>query len=447
MQKVELRTGIWYNDRLITLTFPDSWDVITYWPDTSSPLTDKDLLEKINAPIEQPPLRELAKGKESPIIIVDDLARPTPVFRIMPFLLEQFKMADVPLANIRIIVATGTHGTQNERALANKIGTEAMESCRVIIHDDQRHTKFVGKTSFGTPVHVNRELLKSDLIIGVGGVYPQHTVGFGGGSKLVLGILGRKSIMHLHYSHESVGGTYNIDNDFRKDVTEIARMVGLNTMYTLHVNAHLQVVNLMCGDHFRYYPQAAQLSRQRYSAPLPNDADVVIANAYPFDTSFTFMRKGYKPLDCAPEKATRVMIASNHEGIGTHGLFQHMKPPRFLSYRMLYRRIAVMDPKVIFSKIWKRLMFRKRTSTNESQNNYALPINTNQVWIYRPVTEAEPLLSVEGMTVTTTWDDILRTIERERSSPGTRIKVRIYPCAPLQCLDAPLGSTQDDPES
>jgi nickel-dependent lactate racemase len=446
MKEVELRTGIWYNDRSLIMNFPDAWDVVTYWPDASTPLIDEDLREKINSPIGQPALRELAKGKASPVIIVDDLARPTPVFRIMPFLLEQFRLACVPRSNIRILVATGTHGPQNEEALVHKIGKEAMESCQVIIHDDQKHTKFLGKTSFGTPVHVNRELLKSDLIVGVGGVYPQHTVGFGGGSKLVLGILGRKSIMHLHYSHESVGGNYNIDNDFRKDVTEIARMVGLNTMYTLHVNAHLQVVSLMCGDHFAYYPRAAELSRQGYSAPLPEDADVVIANAYPFDTSFTFMRKGYRPLDCAPENATRIMIASNHEGIGTHGLFQHMKPPRFLAYRMLYRRISVMEPHVIISKIFKHLMFRKSTSTKELQHNYALPVNTNQVWVYRPVSEAEALPSVEGMTVTSKWDEILEAIVREQSSRGATIRVRIYPCAPLQCLDIPAGTAQESLE-
>ena len=106
-------------------------------------------------------------------------------------------------------------------------------------------------------------------MIGIGGVYPQHTVGFGGGSKLALGVLGRKSIMHLHYGHASVGGTYNINNDFRRDVTEIAQMIGLNTVYTLHVNAHLELVNLMCGDHFSYYPHAARFSRERYRALPP----------------------------------------------------------------------------------------------------------------------------------------------------------------------------------
>src|ERR1035437_7332307 len=117
MKEVELRTGIWYNDRSLIMNFPDAWDVVTYWPDASTPLIDEDLREKINSPIGQPALRELAKGKASPMIIVDDLARPTPVFRIMPFLLEQFRLAGVPRSNIRILVATGTHGPQNNEAL------------------------------------------------------------------------------------------------------------------------------------------------------------------------------------------------------------------------------------------------------------------------------------------------------------------------------------------
>ena len=84
MQEIELRTGAWYNDRSIQLTFPDSWDVVTYWPDTPPPLTDEEIAEQIRRPIGQPTLSELARGKKRPVIVVDDLARPTPVFRILP---------------------------------------------------------------------------------------------------------------------------------------------------------------------------------------------------------------------------------------------------------------------------------------------------------------------------------------------------------------------------
>ena len=435
-QTIELRTGIWYGDRSLRLDFPDTWNVVTHWPDTPDRLTDQEILERMCAPIGQPPLQELARGKKTPLIITDDLTRPTPVFRIMPFLLKEFRSAAIPAGSIRILVATGTHGDQDRKALANKLGKEAAESCRVIVHNDLKDTAFVGKTSFKTPVHVNRELLKSDLIVGIGGVYPQHTVGFGGGAKLALGVLRRTSIAHLHFGHTGVGGAYNINNDFRRDVAEIAHMIGLHTIYTAHINAHLELVNLTCGDHFSYYPEAADFSLQRYTAPLPDDADVVIANAYPFDTSFTFMRKAYKPLDCAPERATRIMIASNGGGIGTHGLFQHMKPTRLMQYRALYRRISTMGPKEILVKLARRLAPQRRTTPASPAPNYALPRNTEHLWVYCPDRGHGAAPAIDGMTVTSSWDEIIDAVERKHASPGRKIKVRLYPCAALQCLHA-----------
>jgi nickel-dependent lactate racemase len=400
-----------------------------------------EMKEKINSPIGQPPLRELAKGKKKPLIIIDDLARPTPVFKIIPLLLEEFNSARIPPNNIRILVATGTHGDQDKHALTNKIGKEPSKSCRVIIHNDRRGTRYIGKTSFKTPVYVNEELLNSDLIVGIGGVYPQHTTGFGGGSKLALGVLGRRSITHLHFTHEGVGGTYNIDNNFRKDLTEIARMINLNTIYTLHINAQLELVNLISGDHFTYYPDAAEFSKNKYTAPLPDDANVVIVNTYPSDLSYTFMRKGMKPIRCASRGATKVVVASNYEGIGRHGLFQQGKHRRVEEYKALFHKISTMEPRVIFSKIIKNLFFRKRRPADGNRKNAETRGETEQLWLYRPEGAITPIPPINGMRIVRTWDEILRVIEEEHSSK-INIKVRVYPCASLQCLDAQTNSGQ-----
>jgi len=440
MQKVELRTGVWYNDHAITLTFPHSWDVVTYWPDTPPPLTDKEIAARINSPIGQPPLHDLAKGKKRPVVIVDDLARPTPVYRIMPFLLKEFAAAGIHARDIRVLVATGTHGDQDKKALANKIGKESAESCQVIIHNDLKGTKYIGKTSFGTPVHVNKELLASDFIIGIGGVYPQHTTGFGGGGKLALGVLGRRSITHLHYTHKGVGGTYDIQNDFRRDVTDISRMIGLNTMYTLHINGQLEVVSLMCGDHVAYYPEAAKFSKEKYTVPLPDGADVVIANGYPSDISYTFMQKGMKSILCAPRKATKIVVASNPEGIGKHGLFQRGVSQRLKDFQTLYHKISIMEPKVIVAKVMKNVFFRKRRQLNSTGGISPPAEKTERLWLYRPEGDVTPIPPINGITIVKTWDEILKVIEQEHSSKNN-IKVRLYPCASLQCLDA--GAIQD----
>ena len=440
MKEIELRTGIWHGDHFVRLTFPDSWDVVTYWPDTPPPLTDKQITERINCPVGQPPLRDLAKGKKCPVVVVDDLARPTPVFRIMPFLLKEFEIAGIQPQDIRILVATGTHGHQDPVALANKIGPTVYKSCRVIVHDDLRDTKFVGRTSFGTPVYVNAELNKADLIIGVGGVYPQHTTGFGGGGKLMLGVLGRKSIRTLHFRHKGVGGTYNIDNDFRRDITEIARMVGLNTIYTMHINDRLEVVHLICGDHYKYYPEAAEFSKSRYTAPLPDDADVVIVNAYPSDVSYTFVRKAMKPIRCAPRDAMKVVIGSMHEGIGHHGLFQQGLSERIKAYRALYNRISVMEPRVIIQKIIKNVFSRTQSPGQSNKEAPVFPA-IDPMWLYRPEGAVVPIQDLEGVRIVRSWERILKAM-RDRYPSQRMVRVRIYPCGSLQCLDTPAGQDQ-----
>lgn len=432
VQEFELRTGVWYNDRSVKITFPNEWDVKAYWPDTPPPLTDDEIRVRLASPVGQPPLRQMASGKTRPVVIVDDVTRPTPVSKVWPFLLEDFKAAGIAPEQITVLVATGTHGPPEDAALAAKLGAPVMESCRVIVHNDLENTKLIGKTSFNTPVYINRELIDADLIIGVGGVYAQHSTGFGGGGKLALGVLGRQSIRHLHFGHGSVGGSYNIDNDFRRDVTEIALMIGLKSIVTVHINARMEIVSLMAGDYTAYYRDAAEFSLERYEAPRPEDADVVIANAYPSDISYTFMRKANKPILAAPAGATKIMVASNHAGMGHHGLYPQGKDPRWLKYKELWDRISIMKPRVIASKILKKLFLHQK-STYIYDAESATPPTDATIWIYTPEGGRRDLPPLKGVKIIGNWDEILDAIRKDHPSKE-RIKVRIYPCASLQCI-------------
>ena len=434
MQDVHVRTGVWYQDRTITLFFPKSWDVTTYWPDTPPPLTDAEIREKFLTPIGQVRLKDLARGKKKPIIIVDDLTRPTPVHRVMPLILEEFRLAGLRSADVRILVAAGTHGVQDREALERKIGRESVESCTLIQHDDKKRMIFIGKTSFGTPVYVNPHILDGDLVIGVGGIYPQHTTGFGGGSKLALGVLGRKSITYFHFARKKSGGAYCIQNDYRRDVTEIARMIRLNTIYTLHVDAHQEVVNLTGGDHFTYYPQAADFSKRHYTAPPPDDADLVIANAYPSDVYFTFLRKSERPVRMATREATKVIIASNYGGLGHHGLFPSGNNQWTSEYVQFARRISVMSYREIVTKIGRNLLSRDRRGVTPSGEDNPVSETIENYWLFQP--EGADLRIMDGMEMSRldSWEKCIQVTER--AHPYTKkIRVRIYPCAPLQCLE------------
>jgi nickel-dependent lactate racemase len=91
-----LPINAWYGDQTVDVQFPDDWNVIAHWPRTPRPLDDGDVLQAVRRPCGQPPIRELARGRSRPVIIVDDCTRPTPAARVLPYLLEELQAAGIP---------------------------------------------------------------------------------------------------------------------------------------------------------------------------------------------------------------------------------------------------------------------------------------------------------------------------------------------------------------
>ncbi len=436
----QLRTGAWYGDQPLTLHFPAEWDVTILWPRTPPPLTDAQIIEVLERPIGQPPIRQLCQRKSRPLVIVDDLNRPTPAARVMPFLLKHFQHAGISARDVRILIATGTHGAPQTDAILKKIGPAP---CQLLVHDANRNIVRIGRTSFGTPVTVNKEVTASDFMVGIGGIYPNHTAGFGGGSKLALGVLGVRSIIHLHYGHKSVGwGSCEVENGFRKDLDEIARMIRLNTMISLHVNGDREVVRMISGDHLLYYKDEVAFARQAFTAPMPEHADVVVSNAYPTDLSLTFVHmKGTTPLRHCGSGVSRIAVAPCSEGVGHHGLFPFVNIPRFHRERYIARRISVMSPQEIARKIAVRFNRELRAKFFENRMLPMAEMQTplmarNPIWLYRPENHSEMFPSqIAGIRITDSWSEILQAVRREQGDKE-RLKVLLYPCAPLQCFDA-----------
>jgi nickel-dependent lactate racemase len=434
-----LRTAAWYGDQIIPLDFPAEWDVRELWPETPHSLTDEEIAACLENPAGQLPIKKMCQGKSRPLIVVDDLNRPTPASRVLPFLLRQFGEAGISSGNVRILMAGGSHGRANSDAVSKKVGAEAAASCQLMVHDCRGDLVNAGITSFGTPIFVNKEVVSSDFVIGIGGIYPNHTAAFGGGSKLALGVLGLRSIMHLHYRHKAMGwGGFETDSSFRKDLDEIAAAIRLNTTIALQINADRSVIRLDCGDHRLYYKEAVAFARRTFGTAIPSDPDVVISNAYPNDLSLTFARmKGMAPLRYCRPDASRVAIASCCEGVGEHGLFP-LIVPRFHRVRSIFRQLLVLRPSEIGRKFARRLKrqlplgFARRGQRRPSMSTST---SNNPILLYRPGSSCESLpVHIRGMRVTTSWAEVLQTIQKEQGG-RKNLKVLIYPCAPLQSFN------------
>lgn len=436
---ITLRTGAWFGDKHIELQMPSEWKVDVLWPETPTLLKSEQLERILDRPVGQVSIKELCKGKSKPIIIVDDLNRPTPVSQVMPLLLKRIWNSGIPEKNVTIIMACGTHGHPDQKAWVKKIGGDAVSASRLIMHDCFRDGIKIGATTFGTPVFVNKAVLEGDLVIGVGGIYPNHTAGFGGGSKLALGVLGIRTIYHLHFRHKMSGwGTNGVDNGFRRELDEIAGMIGMNMSISMIIDADRNIIQMYCGDQKEYFNDAVKYYRNIFSTHEPKEADVIISNAYPNDLSLTFARmKGFLPLNNCNSWASRVGIASCSEGLGLHNIFPFINRPRFCKSRHVFSRLSIMSPGEIINKGVEVLNRKMKSSSNKifgprKASGKEIDKIVNPIWLYRPGDHSVKLPSfVPGINIRSEWSEILEAIRNEQGNRDN-LRVLIYPCAFLQ---------------
>jgi nickel-dependent lactate racemase len=444
LTEISLRSGVWYGEEIGTLQFPDTWDLNVLWPKSSSSLSREQIIHALERPVGQPSIRELCKGKSSPLIVVDDPNRPTPVNHILPIILEQFRQAGVECQKVRVLIATGTHAAPRPETLQKKIGPEAFATCRIMVHDAKGHVAKVGISSFGTPVEVNREVLQSDFVIGIGGIYPNHTAGYGGGSKLALGVLGFRTIRRLHYAHAAAGWCDDTkDWSFRRDLDEISRMIGLHTIVSAQVNADRGIIRVDCGDPRLYFDSAVAFCRETFTTPEPGEADVVVSNAYPNDLSLTFVTtKGMTPLyHCAPT-ASRIVVAACSEGFGHHGLFPLAGRSWISRQYQVALRVGMIGPQRAAQKVIRRLGRQLRTGLCGKWPS----VPRNPVRLYQPRKDAQEFEHhVSWIQAGASWEEILRGVTLEQDGKK-QLRVVVYPCAPLQVLQPSTDSLKQPPQ-
>jgi hypothetical protein len=215
-------------------------------------------------------------------------------------------------------------------------------------------------------------------------------------------------------------GATNSQSSFRRELDEIAQLIGLNTTVSLLLNGDRQVVEVACGNQRAYYyADLLGLAREAYRAPVPGDStDVVMVNAYPADLSLTFAQmKAFHLLDGAPPHASRIAIASCSEGLGYHALFPFMNAPKYHRQRMMimHGRILLREPNVLARKVVRRLVqqvgFRRGASA---------PVTRNPTWLFRPGGASSASLptlpEIPGIRVTSSWDVLLRPSAANRST-------------------------------
>ncbi len=351
----KVRSRAWYGDEELTLNFPTGWEVDVLGPKDAPELSDAQIEKAFAEPIGTQRIAQLAKGKKSAAIIFDDLSRPTPAWRIIPFLLRELASAGVPKSEIRFVAGVGAHRPLKDEDIKKKIGADIAAEYEVTNHNFMSgDLRAFGNLDNGMPVYLNRVVADADFKICLGGIYPHSSVGFSGGAKLVVpGISGFTTMFYFHTFPPGRGPAIiegQSDEPDRRDCTELAaKVLGLDVIVNAVLNSHREICGMFVGDFIQAHRKGAHFAMETYGTEIPEtnqtESDLVVINCYPLDADAIQLDKALAALTYF-ENAYTVALYPASDSSCYHGLFDRIDYARYLKQRAEQVPPELPTPKV-----------------------------------------------------------------------------------------------------
>ena len=288
----------------------------------------------LDHPVDSAPLKELVKAGDKVSILISDV---TPRWQspetYIPVLIAELESAGIRDEDMLIISATGTHRRQTPEEHMGLVTKEVYERIELVDHvcTDEENLSYVGTTSRGTPVWLDKRALACDKIILTGGVVYHFMAGFGGGRKSILpGIAGRETIMKNHNLALNPGlgngsnpqvrsANMNATNPVHADMMEACSMVSPTFLVNVVVNDDQQVIAAFAGNWITAHRAACDLVDRMYGVPAKEKTPLVIASAggFPKDLNFYQTIKTLSnALEVVEEGGTIILVTRSQEGFG-----------------------------------------------------------------------------------------------------------------------------------
>lgn len=269
---------------------PRGWEcshfLATEAPEERTPPLGPLLLRALSAAEVSSPLGRLAQRAKRPLIIVDDLTRPTPTSQILEALIPWLMDRGVFPEDLTVIVALGTHAPLDERQMEVKLGERVLSSCRVIQHDPRAPDLTpVAKLPTGQVVRINPAVAEADLRISIGSILPHPTAGFGGGKMIMPGVADFDSIKehHLTYMRHPLSTLGNVDgNRFFEESLKIAEAVGIDLSIRCLYNRAGEVSEIIAGDFEETMREGTRSTLARLGHKMGHRVDICIISPLPY---------------------------------------------------------------------------------------------------------------------------------------------------------------------
>ena len=290
--------------------------------------------QALRDPIGAPPLRELVQRGDRVVVVHSDITRPMPNERVLPVLLAELEAAGARREDITLLNALGTHRRQTPEELVGMLGQEIVERYRSLQHDiwDDDKLVFLGHTSLGHPVRVNRVYMEAEVKILTGFIEPHFFAGFSGGPKGVLpSIAGADSVLTNHgakmIGHPQATWGVAEGNPIWEEMLEVALKTEPTFLLNVTLNRAREITGVFAGDLRQAHTAGRDFCWQSAMVPVRHLYDIVITtnSGYPLDLNLYQAVKGMSAAARIVRPGGSIIAAAEcWDGIPEHGEYAEL---------------------------------------------------------------------------------------------------------------------------
>lgn len=299
-------------------------------PEYTPGVADKraEIVRALDAPIGSLKLEELARGKRTAAIVVNDITRPYPGGLMVEEIARRLNAAGISDENISLIIAYGMHRPNTMEELGEKYGAGLLSRFSIIHHDasNPEENLLLGCTEGGVEVRINRTFAQADLKILTGCIAPHQFAGFSGGRKSVLpGIASLETVMRHHsfpIRPEAISLGRLEGNRFHQESLAAARIAKVDFIVNAVENTGRELVRCVAGDLEKAYLAGTEISRKIWTVQIPERPDIVVVSPGGYPRDFD-LHQSQKALGCAemicPDGGGVILCARCMDGAGKPG--------------------------------------------------------------------------------------------------------------------------------
>jgi nickel-dependent lactate racemase len=320
-----------YGKSQIPFEYDDSRFEILGRDEEKPALSDAELGQLLDNPIDSKPIEEVVNPSETVLLVVPDATRQTACGQVVNLVVRRLIANGTMPHEISIIFATGIHRPVTEAEKQTILTPFIAQRIKTLSHGPRDLMQIVrlGETSGGIPIELNRALTEHDHVILIGGVTFHYFAGFTGGRKLICpGLASSKTVSATHKlafdcenkdRREGVGpGLLEgnaVHKAFMEAVSKINPAFAINTI----VNDDGVAVDLFCGNWITSHRKACDKYAADHTIKILEKRDLVIVSCggYPHDIN---MIQAHKALEAASracnDGGTIILLAECADGLG-----------------------------------------------------------------------------------------------------------------------------------